>query len=164
VGDIPAEEDEASGREGQPLPKVALYARGCVLGTPGPGGYGVVLVFSSGRTRELSGGLENTTNNVVELRAVIAGLAAIPQPFQVTLYTTSKYVSEGAERWLALWERSSWRTRGGQPVKNQEIWLELSRALGDHDVSWVHLADRTDPHGRQAAALARAAAEAVRHG
>ena len=161
------EEGEAEmdpGSDSGSLPTVALYARGCALGARGPGGFAALLVHSSGQVRSICGGQPATTINAMELRAAIAGLQALPRPFRVAIRTSSKYVLEGATRWLAGWEHHGWRTRDGRAVKNREHWLELSRALGDHDVSWQHLGDRHDPLSQQAIALARAEAERIRNG
>jgi len=137
-------------------PQVALYARGCVIGSgSGPGGYAAVLV-EDGAQQEISGSWPLTTSNVMELWAVIAGLRALRRVSQVTVYTTSKYVLDGATRWLASWERNHWHTPEGKPVKNPEIWAELSRVLGDHNVEWRWLSSQDrDPHSQRAAVLAR---------
>jgi ribonuclease HI len=147
------------------LPAVAIYARGCALGLPGPGGYAAVVVYANGRTQFASGGLPSATSNMMELAAAVAGLRALRRPASVTLYTTSKYVLDGATRWLASWERQGWRTKDGQPVKNKALWLELARAMGDHDVTWKSLARiKRDEFSQQAAAAARAEAEKLRAG
>jgi ribonuclease HI len=102
---------------------------------------------------------------MMELAAAVAGLRALRRPASVTLYTTSKYVLDGATRWLASWERQGWRTKDGQPVKNKALWLELARAMGDHDVTWKSLARiKRDEFSQQAAAAARAEAEKLRAG
>ena len=95
----------------------------------------------------------------MELVAAVAGLQALKRRSKVTIYSTSKYVLEGATRWLATWERQGWRTKDGQPVKNKEIWLELGQAIGDHDVTWKPLArNRRDLYSQRAAEVARAEA------
>jgi len=121
------------------LPKVDIYARACALGVPGPGGYAAVLVRAAGKVQEVSGGWPLATSNIMELWAAIAGLQALRGPSKVTLHTASKYVLEGATRWLADWEQRNWRKKDGSPVKNKEIWLELARVMGDHDVTWRRL-------------------------
>jgi ribonuclease HI len=99
----------------------------------------------------------------MELWAVVAGLHALKQPSRITLHTTSRYVMDGATLWLASWESGGWLTRDGEPVKNRELWMELSRAMGDHDLTWVALSSRNrNEHSSRAAELARTAAEAVK--
>jgi len=145
------------------LPEVALYTQGCALGNPGPGGYAAVIVDAQGREQPIFGAWPMATSNVMELWAAVAGLQALRQVSHVTVYSTSKYLIDGAARWLAQWERRGWRTADGQPVRNQEIWAELSHVLGDHDVTWAHLENANrNTHYRQAVKLARQAAEGAR--
>ena len=146
-------------QEAASLPQVSIYTRGCALGVPGPGGYAAILVYSPRRTRFVFGHLPSATNNFMELVAAVAGLQALKRRSKVTIYSTSKYVLEGATRWLATWERQGWRTKDGRPVKNKEIWLELGQAIGDHDVTWKSLArNRRDLYSQRAAEVARAEA------
>ncbi|NLG50237.1 MAG: ribonuclease HI [Chloroflexi bacterium] len=153
--------------QGQPeqgkLPHVEIYTRGAALGTPGPGGYAAVIVNEAGKVQVVSGGWPLATSNVMELWAVVAGLRSLRQLSQVTLYTTSKYVLDGATRWLAQWEQHNWQTKAGEPVKNQEIWMELARTMGDHDVTWAFMpASERNPYSQQAAEAARREAEQVK--
>jgi ribonuclease HI len=144
------------------LPKVDIYTRGCALGVPGPGGYAAVITHDDSE-RVVSGSWPLTTNNVMELWGVVAALRALKQPSHVTIHTSSKYVQQGATKWLAGWERRGWRTRAGRPVKNREIWTELSHVMGDHDICWEH--EPTGDGGKesdQAYAIARQEAEAER--
>jgi ribonuclease HI len=149
------------------LPKIEIYARGCALGDPGPGGYGAILVRPNGQSKVVSGAWPLATNNAMELWAVSAALQSLDHRSKVTVYTTSKYVLDGATRWLATWERRGWRRKNGGAVKNKEIWLELSHLMGDHDIEWKFLVPRTsgpparkrNTHSRQAADAARNAAE-----
>ena len=145
---------------GRHMDAVALYVRGCALGVPGPGGYAAVLVEETGAEAVASGHWPSATNNVMELWAVIAGLRTLKWPSRVTVYTPSKYLYEGASRWLADWERRRWRTRDGRPVKNREVWTELVHMMGDHDISWKLVpAARAGVHGERAARVARQEAE-----
>ncbi|HUV94674.1 MAG TPA: ribonuclease H [Anaerolineae bacterium] len=139
-----------------------IFARACALGAPGPGGYAAILAYAHDSDRDVSGASRLATSNVMELRAVVAGLEALEQPSRVTLHTASKYVLEGATRWLAEWERRDWHAKDGKPVKNKEIWLELVRAMAGHDVVWEPLSERSDRHGQRAAKLARARAERMK--
>ncbi len=169
AGDPPPRQDPAPRRRtsrSQPadLPRVNLLARACVLGVPGPGGYAALLSQdSAAEPRIVSGGWPLTTSNVMELWAVVKGLQSLRQRSRVTVYTGSKYVLEGATRWLASWERNGWRTRDGRPVKNREVWEELARAVGDHDVAWEPLSKGAEAaHSEEAARVARTEAERVR--
>ncbi len=150
-------------RESATLPEVALYAHGCALGNRGPGGYAAIIVDAEGHEQPVCGAWPVASSNVMELWAAVAGLQALKQVSHVTVYSANKYLLDGASRWLAQWERRGWRTSDGQPVRNQEIWAELSHVLGDHDVSWVYLADADrNSHHRRAATLARQEAERLR--
>ena len=140
------------------MPAVEVYARGCALGVPGPGGYGAALIQGS-EERIVSGAWPLTTSNVMELWAVIAALKSLQRPSRVTIHTASKYVLDGATRWMAGWERHGWRKKDGSPVKNQELWRELTHVLGDHDVQWKHLPIGTEsPPSSRASRAARHAA------
>jgi ribonuclease HI len=143
------------------LPRYTIYCRGCALGDgAGPAGYAALLVDADGQVMKRAGAWPLATNNQMELWAAIAGLQALPEQAHVTIYTPSKYVVEGATRWLAGWERRGWRTSAGQPVKNRELWQELTEVMGDHDVHWEHLpVAEAHPQAAEAAALARAQAE-----
>lgn len=151
--------------EAESLPAVSVYARGCALGVPGPAGYAATVAPESGEPRVVSGGWESATSNAMELWAAIAGLRTLRERSSVAVYTTSSYVLEGATRWLAAWERRGWRTKDGRPVKNREIWEELARVMGDHDVHWFRLTAGADvEESRMAAEAARAEAERMRDG
>lgn len=146
------------GREdpSEALPHIELYTRGCSLGTPGPGGYAAVALHDSGPAEVVSGAWPLTTNNVMELWAVVAGLRSLERRSGVTVHTTSKYTLDGATRWLSAWERRDWLTKDGHPVKNKEIWQELSHVMGDHDVTWEFLPrHKRGSHSGQAARVAR---------
>lgn len=151
--------------EAESLPAVSVYARGCALGVPGPAGYAATVAPEDGEPRVVSGGWESATSNAMELWAAIAGLRTLRERSSVAVYTTSSYVLEGATRWLAAWERRGWRTKDGRPVKNREIWEELARVMGDHDVHWFRLTAGADvEESRMAAEAARAEAERMRDG
>lgn len=160
--EVPRDRGRESAVEHSSLPGVDIFARACALGAPGPGGYAAILAYAHDSDRDVSGASRLATSNVMELRAVVAGLEALEQPSRVTLHTASKYVLEGATRWLAEWERRDWHAKDGKPVKNKEIWLELVRAMAGHDVVWEPLSERSDRHGQRAAKLARARAERMK--
>lgn len=118
---------------------VEIYTDGACSGNPGAGGWGAVLRFG-GHEKELSGGARETTNNRMELTAVIASLKALKEPCAVTLTTDSKYVADAITKgWLAGWQKKNWRLAGGGPVKNVDLWKELLKQLAIHQVrfQWV---------------------------
>jgi ribonuclease HI len=142
------------------LPELCIYASGCALGNPGPGGYAAVLLDAEGNDRVVSGSWPMVTANVMQLWAAVVGLQALKQISRVTVYSTSKYLLDGATQWLAEWERRGWRISNGQPLRNKEVWAELANVLGDHDVEWTYLENANrDAHYRRAAQIARKEAE-----
>jgi len=119
------------------LNEVVIYTDGACKGNPGPGGWGAWL--KSGATeKELFGGELNTTNNRMELTAVIEGLAALKRPCKVILYLDSQYVRMGITEWIRGWKAKGWRTSTKQPVKNVELWQKLDKlvAEGGHVIEW----------------------------
>ncbi|MBL8762807.1 MAG: ribonuclease HI [Phycisphaerae bacterium] len=121
-------------------PLVELFTDGACSGNPGPGGWGYVLRHPvSGVEREGSGGEAATTNNRMELAAVIEGLRALRVPSRVELHSDSKYVLQGLEEWLDQWKARGWRTAGKKPVKNSELWRELDVLRARHELRfhWV---------------------------
>jgi len=114
---------------------VRIYTDGACKGNPGPGGWGALLRFGE-RERELYGGEPATTNNRMELTAVIEALAALKRPSAVEVYTDSQYVRNGITEWLAQWKRRGWRTADGKPVKNVDLWQALEREAGRHEITW----------------------------
>jgi ribonuclease HI len=117
------------------MKSVEIYTDGACKGNPGPGGWGVVLRWN-GRERELSGAESDTTNNRMELLAAIRGLEALKERCCVRLTTDSEYLKNGISRWLDNWKRNNWRTAGKKPVKNVDLWQELERVSGAHEVEW----------------------------
>jgi len=119
--------------------KVTIYADGACLGNPGPGGYGVILICGD-RKKELSGGAALTTNNRMELTAVIEGLKALKRPCEVLLYSDSKYVVDMVEgKWPQRWQKNNWMRNKKEPAKNVDLWEELLHLLEIHSVTmkWV---------------------------
>ena len=116
-------------------PLIEIYADGACRGNPGPGGWGVVVLSAEG-DQEMMGATGNTTNNRMELCAVLKGLLALSQPARVRVYTDSTYVCKGITEWIAEWKRRNWRTSGGRAVKNQDLWLALDEAQSHHEVEW----------------------------
>lgn len=115
---------------------IVIFTDGAAKGNPGPGGYGAVLKFGQHR-KELSEGFRLTTNNRMELLAVIEGLQALKRRCHVTVVTDSQYVMKAfKEGWLEKWERNGWKTADKKPVKNQDLWESLLTLEGQHDVHW----------------------------
>lgn len=118
---------------------IYLYTDGSCLGNPGPGGWASILRFGD-TEKELSGGFALTTNNRMEILAVIEGLAALKEPCKVDLYTDSQYVRNAVEKkWLVNWQKNGWKNASKKPVKNKDLWLRLLPYLEKHDVTlhWV---------------------------
>jgi ribonuclease HI len=115
--------------------RVTLYTDGACSGNPGPGGWGVVLLFGEHR-KNLCGGEQLTTNNRMELRAAIEGLQALTRACAVDLHTDSQYVKNGITSWIHGWKRNGWKTADKKPVKNEDLWRGLDEALARHDITW----------------------------
>ena len=114
---------------------VEIFTDGACRGNPGPGGWGAVLRYK-GRERHLHGGEAHTTNNRMELMAVIRALEALKRPCRVRITTDSQYVQKGITQWIHGWKRRGWRTADKRPVKNEDLWRELDALCAGHDVSW----------------------------
>lgn len=120
--------------------EVELYTDGACSGNPGPGGWGAILRWA-GREKELSGGAPSTTNNRMELTAVIEGLAALREPCRVVLTSDSRYVVDGIQKgWARSWKRNGWRKADKKPALNADLWDRLLTLLDIHEVTfvWVH--------------------------
>ncbi|PIE21965.1 MAG: ribonuclease HI [Planctomycetota bacterium] len=114
---------------------VTIYTDGACRGNPGPGGWGVLLLWKQQR-KELRGGERNTTNNRMELQAAIQGLLAMKRPASIDLYTDSEYVRIGITKWISGWKARGWRTAAKKPVKNQDLWVQLDELVQQHDLRW----------------------------
>ncbi|MFM2289375.1 MAG: ribonuclease [Pseudomonadota bacterium] len=112
-----------------------IYTDGACRGNPGPGGWGAVLMHD-GRERELSGADPATTNNRMELTAVIEALAALKRPVKARIYTDSQYVRLGILEWVANWKKRGWKTADRKPVKNQDLWERLDALAAGHELEW----------------------------
>ncbi|MFI4854403.1 MAG: ribonuclease HI [Phycisphaerales bacterium JB065] len=144
-------------------PTVELFTDGACSGNPGPGGWAFLLKHAaSGSQKEGSGGDPATTNNRMELQAVIEGLKALTRPSIVDLYSDSKYVLDGLESWIKGWKRNGWKTKAKQPVKNAELWRELDELRNQHTVRfhWVK-GHNSHPENERCDALAVAARDAA---
>jgi len=115
--------------------KVQIFTDGACKGNPGPGGWGAILRFQDNE-KEINGYKPLTTNNIMELMAVIESLKAISKPFQIEITTDSKYVKNGITSWIHNWKKNGWKTAAKKPVKNKELWIELDHLIQKHNVSW----------------------------
>ena len=142
--------------------EVDIFTDGACSGNPGPGGWGAIL-RTKGHEKELFGGEPQTTNNRMELVAVIRALEALKRPVRAHVYTDSQYVQKGISEWIHQWKRRGWRTSGKQPVKNEDLWRELDRVAGLHDIEWCWVKGHAGhPENERADALARRGIEAMR--
>jgi len=114
---------------------VELYTDGACSGNPGPGGWGCILRFK-GVEKELCGGEPDTTNNRMEMKAVISGLEALKRTCTIDVYTDSQYVQKGITEWIWGWKKRGWKTADNKPVKNADLWQELDALVRKHKVSW----------------------------
>ena len=141
------------------MKEVMMYSDGSCLHNPGPGGYGVILRYR-GHEKELTAGYKLTTNNRMDLRAVIAGLQQLKEPCRVTVCTDSQYVKNGITSWIKSWKRNGWRTSTKAPVKNQDLWQLLDQECLRHEVSWTWVKGHAGhPENERCDALARTAAQ-----
>jgi len=141
---------------------VSIYTDGACKGNPGPGGWGALLV-AGGRERELSGGEPHTTNNRMELLAVIRALEALTRHCEIDLYTDSQYVKNGIEKWIHGWKRNGWKTADRKPVKNEDLWRELDTLAKAHAIRWHWVRGHNDhPGNERADALANRGVDAIR--
>ena len=136
---------------------VVIYTDGACSGNPGPGGWGSVLMYR-GHRRELSGGEKETTNNRMEMMAVIAALETLTRACRVVLNTDSTYVMKGMTEWLEGWKSRGWKTASKQPVKNVDLWQRLDQAVARHDIEWNWVKGHSGvPENERADQLAREA-------
>ena len=117
------------------MKKVQLITDGSCIQNPGPGGWAAILRYGP-HERVIQGGASLTTNNRMELRAVIAALQTLTRPCRVEVYTDSEYLRRGVTDWIARWRRNGWLTAGKQPVKNQDLWRALHAAMQPHQITW----------------------------
>ncbi len=140
---------------------VTIHTDGSCLNNPGPGGWAAILQWKDNE-RELSGGVPDTTNNRMEILAVIQGLNALTRGMDVELFTDSKYVMNGVTDWMPNWKRNGWKTAAKKPVANQDLWQQLDAALAPHRVKWNWVKGHAgNPLNERCDDLARAAAQAL---
>lgn len=115
--------------------KVTIYTDGACSGNPGQGGWGAVLIYGNSE-KKISGYSELTTNNKMELQAVIEALKILKRTCNIDLYTDSVYVKDGITKWIQNWKKNNWRTSKKEDVKNKELWIELDRLSSQHNIEW----------------------------
>jgi len=115
--------------------KIRIYTDGACRGNPGPGGWGAVLIYEDYR-KEIYGGSLLTTNNIMELTAVIESLKKIKFTSSIIITTDSKYVKDGITKWIYNWKKKNGKTANKKPVKNKELWIELDNSIQDHKITW----------------------------
>jgi ribonuclease HI len=140
---------------------VHIYTDGACKGNPGPGGWGAWLAWN-GTERELFGGEPATTNNRMELTAVIEALSALTRPCRVLLHTDSQYVQKGITEWIHSWKKRGWKTAGREPVKNADLWQKLDEVVRTHDIDWIWVKGHAGDVGNERAdALANRGVESM---
>ena len=134
--------------------QVEIFTDGACRGNPGPGGWGAML-RCDGQVKDLYGGEEHTTNNLMELMAAIRALESLTRPCQVQLTTDSEYVKRGITEWLQNWKRRGWKTAAKKPVKNADLWQLLDEAASHHQIEWLWVRGHTGhPENERADELA----------
>ena len=140
---------------------VEIYTDGACRGNPGPGGWGALL-SKGGREKEISGAENPTTNNRMELQAVISALQALKRPVEVRVYTDSQYVRRGMLEWVPQWKARGWKTADKKPVKNQDLWQQLETEAARHRIEWHWVPGHAGvPGNERVDALANAAIDAM---
>ena len=134
----------------KPTATVDIYTDGACKGNPGRGGWGALLSYG-GQEKELFGGEEHSTNNRMELTAVIRALQTLKRPCQVRVYTDSKYVQKGISEWILNWKRRGWRTSGNEPVKNADLWQQLDQLAAQHQIEWLWVKGHAGHDGNERA-------------
>ncbi len=132
------------------LDVVQIFTDGACKGNPGIGGWGALMQYG-GQTRRLSGGVKLTTNNRMELLAVIRALEALTRPCKVRVHTDSKYVQKGISEWIHSWKKQDWRTSGRKQVKNNDLWKQLDQLAQQHQIEWFWVRGHSGHDGNEQA-------------
>jgi len=114
---------------------IEIYTDGSCLGNPGPGGWGAILLYKE-HQKKISGSKSDTTNNQMELKAVIEALRMLKNPSKIIIYTDSQYVKNGLTTWIKKWKINGWRTANKKPIKNLEFWKDLEKECEEHQIEW----------------------------
>ena len=139
--------------------KINIYTDGACKGNPGQGGWGAILAYN-GHIKEISGYSKDTTNNIMELTAVIKALEALKNPCRIILTTDSKYVKNGITEWIYNWKKNGWKTANKKPVKNKELWIMLEESTQQHQIQWEWIKGHSGhPQNERADELANLAIE-----
>jgi ribonuclease HI len=140
---------------------VQIFTDGACKGNPGIGGWGALMQYN-GQTRELFGGVKLTTNNRMELLAVIRALETLTRPCKIHLHTDSTYVQKGISEWIHLWKKQNWRTSNRKEVKNNDLWKQLDQLAQQHEIEWFWVRGHSGHDGNeQADKLANQGAESI---
>ena len=129
---------------------IEIYTDGACKGNPGVGGWGALLKYKA-HEKEIFGGEPETTNNRMELTAVIHALTLLKKPSKIKLYTDSQYVKHGITQWMENWKRRGWRTSNNKPVKNADLWHDLSAAADKHEIEWIWVRGHSGHNGNERA-------------
>ena len=129
---------------------VEIFTDGACKGNPGPGGWGAVLNYQE-HTKEICGNSSDTTNNIMELTAVIKALKVLKEPCSIVITTDSNYVKDGITDWINNWKKNGWKTANKKPVKNKEIWMKLDKLSLEHDIEWRWVKGHSGHHENERA-------------
>lgn len=155
------EVESAAAKEQGKMNEIEIYTDGACRGNPGPGGWGAILIAGRHR-KELYGGEKETTNNRMELMAVIEALRALKRPCRIVLHTDSQYVKKGITEWIFDWKRRGWKTAAKKPVKNADLWEILDEAQAAHEIDWRWVKGHAGhPENEKADELANLGVDAV---
>ncbi len=130
--------------------RIYIYTDGACKGNPGPGGWGALLKYKEHK-KEINGFSKNTTNNIMELTAVIESLLIIKQKSDITIITDSNYVKDGITKWIANWKNKGWKTSNKKPVKNKDLWKKLDDLSNNHNIKWEWVRGHTGNPGNERA-------------
>lgn len=144
------------------MDQIDIYTDGACSGNPGPGGWGAILRAGSVE-KQLWGGAPDTTNNRMEMLAVIRALEALKRSVRIRLHTDSQYVLKGMTEWIEGWKKRGWKTAGKEPVKNEDLWRQLDALVAMHEIEWIWVKGHAGhPENERCDELARQGVEAVK--